>query len=393
MDSGSFPQALAASPCCQWLSSDTFLFGQRKPTCPAVDTRKFYRLLKLQLRKHVCTASLLIPLSSKLSAKSGSSLCRNSSLRPRLAHSENSSSRLTLRKLRGKRRVPKRICHVQCEAEHGAKDGIVYSNGGAVSERLDVEDVHTPRTAVPSVEEQRRESVYLPSLAVNPLSIEGIDELWKDSGCSIQEKMASNRPYFGDNLVREHESDAIEKEAWKLLRSAVVSYCGNPVGTIAANDSTDPDPLNYDQVFIRDFVPSALAFLLKGEIDIVRNFLLHTLQLQSWEKTVDCHSPGEGLMPASFKVHSVPIDNFGATEEILEPDFGEAAIGRVAPVDSGLWWIILLRAYGKYTGDYSLQERVDVQTGMKMILKLCLSDGFDMFPTLLVTDDSGLWWI
>jgi hypothetical protein len=39
--------------------------------------------------------------------------------------------------------------------------------------------------------------------------------------------------------------------------------------------------LNYDQVFIRDSVPSALAFfLMRGETEIVRNFLLHTLQLQ-----------------------------------------------------------------------------------------------------------------
>ncbi|PWZ28736.1 putative alkaline/neutral invertase A, chloroplastic [Zea mays] len=38
--------------------------------------------------------------------------------------------------------------------------------------------------------------------------------------------------------------------------------------------------LNYDQVFIRDFVPSALAFLMHGETEIIRNFLLHTLQLQ-----------------------------------------------------------------------------------------------------------------
>ncbi|KAG5632279.1 hypothetical protein H5410_003996 [Solanum commersonii] len=43
---------------------------------------------------------------------------------------------------------------------------------------------------------------------------------------------------------------------------------------------------------------------------------------------------------------------------------------------SGLWWIILLRAYGRITGDYTLQERVDMQIG------------FDMFPTLLVTDGS-----
>ena len=54
----------------------------------------------------------------------------------------------------------------------------------------------------------------------------------------------------------------------------------------------------------------------------------------------------------------------------------------------GLWWIILLRAYGKITGDYALQERVDVQTGIKLILNLCLADGFDMFPSLLVTDGS-----
>ncbi|KAK8484853.1 hypothetical protein V6N11_057083 [Hibiscus sabdariffa] len=156
----------------------------------------------------------------------------------------------------------------------------------------------------------------------------------------------------------------MEKEAWNLLRDAVVTYCGYPVGTVAANDPGDKQPLNYDQVFIRDFVPSALAFLLKGEGEIVKNFLLHTLHLQSWEKTVDCYSPGQGLMPASFKVRTVPIDD-NKFEEVLDPDFGESAIGRVAPVDSGLWWIILLRAYGKIT-----------------------ADGFDMFPSLLVTDGS-----
>jgi hypothetical protein len=94
-------------------------------------------------------------------------------------------------------------------------------------------------------------------------------------------------------------------------------------------------------------------------------------------------------MPASFKVKSAPLEgNDGSFEEFLDPDFGGSAIGRVSPVDSGLWWIILLRAYGKLTGDYTLQERIDVQTGIKLILKLCLADGFDMFPTLLVTDGS-----
>ncbi|XWS52846.1 hypothetical protein CRYUN_Cryun11dG0107400 [Craigia yunnanensis] len=182
---------------------------------------------------------------------------------------------------------------------------------------------------------------------------------------------------------------SVEEEAWDLLKESVVYYCGNPIGTIAASDTSSSSILNYDQVFIRDFIPSGIAFLLKGEYDIVRNFILYTLQLQSWEKTMDCHSPGQGLMPASFKVRTVPLDgDDSVTEDVLDPDFGEAAIGRVAPVDSGLWWIILLRAYGKCTGDLSVQERVDVQTGIKMILKLCLADGFDMFPTLLVTDGS-----
>ncbi|XVE79293.1 hypothetical protein DITRI_Ditri14bG0046300 [Diplodiscus trichospermus] len=184
---------------------------------------------------------------------------------------------------------------------------------------------------------------------------------------------------------------SVEEEAWALLKESIVYYCGNPIGTIAASDTSCSSILNYDQVFIRDFIPSGIAFLLKGEYDIVRNFILYTLQLQSWEKTMDCHSPGQGLMPASFKVRTAPLDIDGdgsVTEDVLDPDFGEAAIGRVAPVDSGLWWIILLRAYGKCTGDLSVQERVDVQTGIKMILKLCLADGFDMFPTLLVTDGS-----
>ncbi|KAG8651041.1 hypothetical protein MANES_07G088200v8 [Manihot esculenta] len=164
--------------------------------------------------------------------------------------------------------------------------------------------------------------------------------------------------------------DSIEDEAWDLLLNSMVYYCGSPVGTIAASDPTSSSVLNYDQVFIRDFIPSGIAFLLKGEYDTVRNFILHTLQLQSWEKTMDCHSPGQGLMPASFKVRTVPLDgDDSATEEVLDPDFGEAAIGRVAPVDS-------------------VQERIDVQTGIKMILRLCLADGFDMFPTLLVTDGS-----
>uniref|UniRef100_A0A7N2LXA4 Alkaline/neutral invertase n=2 Tax=Quercus lobata TaxID=97700 RepID=A0A7N2LXA4_QUELO len=245
------------------------------------------------------------------------------------------------------------------------------------------------------VNEKGFERIYIQGgLNVKPLVLDKVVEAGHGL---VQEEESSRVGLDGSGVNTDEDSKGlgerkvseIEEEAWRLLRNAVVSYCGNPVGTVAANDPVDKQPLNYDQVFIRDFVPSALAFLLNGEEEIVKNFLLHTLQLQSWEKTVDCYSPGQGLMPASFKVRTVPLDgNEEAFEDVLDPDFGESAIGRVAPVDSGLWWIILMRAYGKITGDYALQERVDVQTGIRLILNLCLADGFDMFPTLLVTDGS-----
>eukprot|EP00250_Pteridium_aquilinum_P011160 c19874_g1_i1 orf=852-3017(+) len=247
---------------------------------------------------------------------------------------------------------------------------------------------------------KEKEKVSTVASVVEKLQVENIlahpeisdqKNAFKNNESAPCQSTACDNPATSTGIPREihSEESPLEREAWDLLRNATVFYCGNPVGTIAANDPSDPTPLNYDQVFIRDFIPSAIAFLLKGETEIVRHFILHTLQLQSWEKTVDCYSPGQGLMPASFKVGLLPRDgDENVMEETLDPDFGEAAIGRVAPVDSGLWWIILLRAYGKSTGDLSLQERVDVQTGIKMILKLCLADGFDMFPTLLVTDGS-----
>ncbi|KAE9448230.1 hypothetical protein C3L33_19878, partial [Rhododendron williamsianum] len=181
------------------------------------------------------------------------------------------------------------------------------------------------------------------------------------------------------------ETHPMVAEAWETLRRALVYFRGEPVGTIAALDSSD-EKLNYDQVFVRDFVPSALAFLMNGEPEIVKNFLLKTLRLQSWEKKIDRFQLGEGVMPASFKVLHDPVRN----TETLMADFGESAIGRVAPVDSGFWWIILLRAYTKSTGDSSLAERPECQKGMRLILSLCLSEGFDTFPTLLCADGCSM---
>ena len=121
---------------------------------------------------------------------------------------------------------------------------------------------------------------------------------------------------------------------------------------------------------------------MNGEPDIVKNFLMKTLRLQSWEKKVDLFKLGEGVMPASFKVHHDAVRN----TETLVADFGEAAIGRVAPVDSGFWWIILLRAYTKATGDSTLADMPECQRGIRLILGICLSEGFDTFPTLLCAD-------
>jgi hypothetical protein len=171
----------------------------------------------------------------------------------------------------------------------------------------------------------------------------------------------------------------LAKEGWKLLEKSIVYYRGRPVGTVAASDR-DVEALNYDQCFVRDFVPAALMFLIKGQPEIVRNFLIETLALQSHDKQMDCFNAGQGLMPASFKVESWD------DKEYLTADFGEHAIGRVTPVDSCLWWLILLRAYVKATGDINLAHRSEFQQGIVWILKLCLADRFDMYPTMLVPD-------
>ncbi|CAN1259705.1 Probable alkaline/neutral invertase B [Linum perenne] len=76
------------------------------------------------------------------------------------------------------------------------------------------------------------------------------------------------------------ESNPIVADAWDLLRRSLVHFRGQPVGTIAALDHSD-EKLNYDQVFVRDFVPSGLAFLMNGEYEVVKNFLLKTLHIQA----------------------------------------------------------------------------------------------------------------
>ncbi|ARV59720.1 alkaline invertase [Nostocales cyanobacterium HT-58-2] len=174
-------------------------------------------------------------------------------------------------------------------------------------------------------------------------------------------------------------SDSVEKEAWTALEKSILYYKGRPLGTLAAYDAT-VEALNYDQCFVRDFVSSALIFLMKGRTDILRNFLEETLKLQPKERQLNAYMPGRGLMPASFKVVSE------SGQEYLDPDFGEHAIARVTPVDSCLWWVILLRAYVVATKDFSLAYQPEFQHGIRLIMELCLATRFDMYPTLLVPD-------
>jgi len=177
------------------------------------------------------------------------------------------------------------------------------------------------------------------------------------------------------------KKNSLTEAAWRALEESIVTVNGRSVGTVAARDP-NADSLNYDQCFTRDFAVSALAFLMCGKTDIVRNFLGETLALQSREKMMDCFRPGQGLMPASFKVESKN------GKEELTPDFGEHAIARVAPVDSGFWWLILLRAYVKASGDTALVRQPQIQQGIRFILDLYLTVHFEMFPTLLVPDGS-----
>jgi hypothetical protein len=174
-------------------------------------------------------------------------------------------------------------------------------------------------------------------------------------------------------------SETIEQQANRLLEKSIIYYQQKPVGTVAAADS-EREALNYDQCFIRDFIPAALVFLIQGKTEIVYNFLLETVGLQKKKRRVDCYEPPIGLMPASFKVESP------GNEQYLHADFGDKAIGRVTPIDSCLWWIILLRAYTKATDDPELAQSDNFQEALAFILEICLGPQFEMTPTLLVPD-------
>ena len=110
----------------------------------------------------------------------------------------------------------------------------------------------------------------------------------------------------------------IEQQANRLLEESIIYYKEQAVGAVAAMDS-ERDALNYDQCFIRDFIPAALVFLIQGKTEIVYNFLIETVGLQKQKRRVDCYQPATGLMPASFKVESP------GNGQYLHADFGDKA--------------------------------------------------------------------
>jgi len=172
----------------------------------------------------------------------------------------------------------------------------------------------------------------------------------------------------------------ILESAHQLLEDAIIWHKGEPTGTVAALDKS-LSAQNYSECFIRDFFPSALVFLMDGRTDIVRNFLTIVLSLRFQQKKMEGHDLAVGLMPASF---SISKDEDG--EEHVQADFGDRAIGRVAPVDSAMWWLILLRCYTIISGDVKLSHSDDFQHGIRQIMSLYLQESFEVSPAMLVPD-------
>lgn len=177
------------------------------------------------------------------------------------------------------------------------------------------------------------------------------------------------------------QSKAIQA-AYKLLRKSIITCNGEPVGTVAAV-AKDLPAANYGECFIRDFMPSALVFLMDGEYDIVRNFLRVSLELRAKQPRVEGHGRVPGVLPASFHI----VKGSDGKEEAV-PDFGDRAIGRVAPVDSMMFWVSLLARYVEVSGDMDLAREPMFQEGLLDILQLVMRDSFEVYPTLLVPDGS-----
>ncbi|MGV7220554.1 MAG: glycoside hydrolase 100 family protein [Nitrospinales bacterium] len=173
------------------------------------------------------------------------------------------------------------------------------------------------------------------------------------------------------------------ESAHALLNKSQIFFEDKPVGMTAANDINSLAAENYSECFVRDFFPCALVSLNEGKSEIVKNFLASLLQLRAQQKNNCNHKIQSGVMPASFKK---TVDPQG--KESLLADFGERAIGKVSPVDSMLWWTILLGIYKTKTDDHGFIENPEIQNGIRDVLNIFLKESFEVSPTLLVPDGS-----
>ena len=173
------------------------------------------------------------------------------------------------------------------------------------------------------------------------------------------------------------------ESAHALLNKSQIFFENKPVGMTAANDINSLAAENYSECFVRDFFPCAQVSLNEGKPEIVKNFLFSLLQLRAQQKNNCNHQIQSGVMPASFKK---VVDSQG--KESLLADFGERAIGKVAPVDSMLWWTILLGIYKTKTDDDELIKNPEIQKGLRDVLNIFLKESFEVSPTLLVPDGS-----
>jgi glycogen debranching enzyme len=176
--------------------------------------------------------------------------------------------------------------------------------------------------------------------------------------------------------------DDTRRDAEVVLKLAQLTYRGAVVGTVAARDPHF-EIANYGECFVRDFAVTAAAWLETGRVAPVADFLTTLAHVQARASDDGGLKPAPGLMPASFSVHR-------EGEESLVADFGQRAIGRVVPVDSALWWIVVLLAYTRRTGDLALARSDAVRAAIERILALYLQPQFEMLPSLLVPDGSSM---
>lgn len=176
----------------------------------------------------------------------------------------------------------------------------------------------------------------------------------------------------------------VAESAWSVLDAGRMHLRGAPVGLCASVEDDGDDGLNYRECFTRDFAVAAAALLARGDHEPVRGFLTTLRSLQAQDHHLDCVRPSPGLMPASFRIDAAK------NGERVVADYGQRAIAGVAPVDAALWWLLVLRAYRRASGDVALAREPETIAAIERILDLYLAPRFEMVPTLLVPDGAGM---